>query len=111
MFSRNYSNEIKYLFSQDYYVIKFQIQDFIDFVKIKNRNDLQLKKIKCFFQKIQNAFPTSTIFSENFFKSASIFPLINIYKEQNSWVVRILLAEQFYFYQYPFSLTASFIIY
>lgn len=110
-FSRNYSSDIKDLFSQNYYVIKFRVQDFMDFLKIKNKNHYQLKKIICFFHSIQNTIPTLIIFSEDLFRSAAVMPLIDVYKEQNCWVVRILLAEQLYFYQYPFSLPAYFTSY
>lgn len=110
-FSRNYSSDIKELFSQNYHVIKFRVQDFMDFIRIKNKNHYQLKKIICFFHSIQNTVPTLTIFSENFFRSVSVIPLVDVYKEQNSWVVQILLAEQLYFYRYPFSLPPYFITY
>ena len=40
-----------------------------------------------------------------------MIPLIDVYKEQNCWVVQILLAEQLYFYQYLFSLPAYFTSY
>lgn len=83
----------------------------MNFIKIKNKNHYQLKKIICFFHSIQNTVPTLTVFSENFFRSASVIPLVDIYKENNSWIVQILLAEQLYFYQYPFSLPHYFITY
>ena len=64
-----------------------------------------------FLQDLQNNIPPVTIFSENYFRSAAAIPFVEIQKEHKSLVAKVLIAEQLYWYQYPFSFPSSFISY
>ena len=110
-FSRRYSTYEKDLFSQKYYIIKFPLRDVIDFIKIENKNHYQLKKVINFLHNLQNNIPPVTIFSDNYFRSAASIPFVEIQKEHKSLVAKVLIAEQLYWYQYPFSFPSSFISY
>jgi hypothetical protein len=110
-FSRRYSIYEKDLFSQKYYVIQFPVKDFMDFIQIENKNHYQLKKIIDFLHDLQNNIPPVTIFSDNYFRSAASIPFVEIQKEHKSLVAKVLIAEQLYWYQYPFSFPSSFISY
>lgn len=110
-FSRRYSISKKNLFSQKYYVIKFPVKDFMDFIKIENKNHYQLKKIIDFLNHLQNNLPSVSVFSDNYFRSAASIPFVEIRKEHKSLVAKLLIAEQLYWYQYPFSFPPSFISY
>jgi hypothetical protein len=108
-FSRRYSTYEKDLFSQKYYVIQFPVREFMDFIKIENKNHYQLKKVIDFLHDLQNNIPPVTIFSDNYFRSAASIPFVEIQKEHKSLVAKVLIAEQLYWY--PFSFPSSFISY
>jgi len=110
-FSRRYSTYEKDLFSQKYYVIQFPVREFMDFLKIENKNHYQLKKVIDFLHDLQNNIPPVTIFSDNYFRSAASIPFVEIQKEHKSLVAKVLIAEQLYWYHYPFSFPSSFISY
>jgi hypothetical protein len=110
-FSRQYSTDEKYLLSQKYYVIKFPVRDFMDFIQIENKSHYQFKKVIDFLHDLQNNIPPVTIFSDNYFRSAASIPFVEIQKEHKFLVAKVLIAEQLYSYQYPFSFPFSFISY
>ena len=110
-FSRRRPYFTKYLLSQKYYLIQFPVKEFMDFIKIKNNNHYQLTQIRNFLQDLKQNTPDITIFSENYFRSAASIPFVEIQKEHKSLVAKVLIAEQLYWYQYPFSFPSSFISY
>ena len=52
-----------------------------------------------------------TAFSDQKFKSSVALPTVSIEKINFDWVVRISIAKELYFYDYPFLLASSLIIY
>lgn len=110
-FSRRRPYCTKYLLSQKYYLIKFPVKEFMDFIKIKNNNHYQLTQIQNFLQDLKQNTPDITIFSDDYFRSAASIPFVEIQKEHKSLVAKVLIAEQLYCYQYPFSFPSSFISY
>ena len=52
-----------------------------------------------------------TNFSETSFRSSVLFLYLEQEKEGKFWVVRISIAEELYFYQYPFSFPNYFLFY
>ena len=101
-FSRRRPYFTKYLLSQKYYLIKFPVKEFMDFIKVKNNNHYQLTQIRNFLQDLKQNTPDITIFSENYFRSAASIPFVEIQKEHKSLVAKVLIVEQLYWYQYPF---------
>ena len=81
----------------------------MDFIKIKNNNHYQL--IRNFLQDLKENTRDITISSDDYFRSAASIPFVEIQKEHKSLVAKILIAEQLYWYQYPFSFPSSFISY
>lgn len=110
-FSRRRPYFTKYLLSQKYYLIKFPVKEFMDFIKIKNNNHYQLTQIRNFLQDLKQNTPDINIFSDDYFRSAASIPFVEIQKEHKSLVAKVLIAEQLYWYQYPFSFPSSFISY
>ncbi|MEJ2242832.1 MAG: hypothetical protein P8Y18_11950 [Candidatus Bathyarchaeota archaeon] len=110
-FSRRRPYFTKDLLSQKYYLIKFPVKEFMDFIKIKNNNHYQLTQIRNFLQDLKQNTPDITIFSDDYFRSAASIPFVEIQKEHKSLVAKVLIAEQLYWYQYPFSFPSSFISY
>lgn len=110
-FSRWYFTNQKIIYSQKYYVIHFRVRDFMDFIKIKNKNHYQLTKIRNFLQDLKQNTPSVTIFSDDYFRSAATISYVNIGKKQNVWFARVLIAQELYFYKFPFSLPDSFLSY
>lgn len=103
----------KNLSSQIYYQIDFRLQEFIDFLGLKN-SYYQIKKTKDFFdlfydlqrqQKIMNQI------DENGFRSYVLFPVLSIEKsgKSNCWTISISIAEQLFFYLYPYLLPLEFV--
>ncbi|MGK0448172.1 MAG: hypothetical protein ACJA2M_001956 [Polaribacter sp.] len=97
-FSRRYSTDEKYLLSKKYYVIKFAVRDFMDFIQIENKSHYQLKKVIKFLHDLQNNTPPVNIFSDNSSRSAASIPFVEIQKEHKFLVAKVLIAEQSYFY-------------
>ena len=83
----------------------------MDFIKIKNNNHYQLTQIRNFLQDLKQNTPDINIFSDDYFRSAASIPFVEIQKEHKSLVAKVLIAEQLYWYQYPFSFPSSFISY
>ena len=46
-------------------------------------------------------------FSEIEFRSSIMFPVVKLTKESRSWILRIAIGEQLYFYTYPFVFSDS----
>ena len=110
-FSRRYFISQEYLLSQKYYLIQFPVREFMDFLQIENKNHYQFKKVIDFLQDLQNNIPPVNIFSDNYFRSVAGIPFVEIQKEHKSLVAKVLIVEQLYWYQYPFSLPSSFLSY
>ena len=101
---------------QQYYVITFPLKDFVKFLgeeeKYKNYGDrYRRQKYIQFFTNLQHNKPLITAFSDQKFKSSVALPTVSIEKINFDWVVRISIAKELYFYDYPFLLASSLIIY
>jgi hypothetical protein len=64
-----------------------------------------------FLQTLQRNIPPVTIFSDDYFRSVAGIPFLFLQKQHKSFVAKVLIAEQFYSYQYPFVLPPSFLSY
>jgi hypothetical protein len=109
--SRRYFTCEKYLLSQKYYLIQFPVKEFMDFIKIENKNHYQLKKVIDFLQDLQRNIPPVTIFSDDYFRSVAGIPFVEIQKKHKFLIAKVLIAEQLYCYHYPFVFPPSFLSY
>ena len=110
-FSRRYLNNPKIIYSQKYYVIHFLARDFMDFIQIKNKNHYQLTKTRNFLLDLKQNTSSVNVFSDDYFRSAATIPYVEILKKRNIWFVRVLIAEELYFYQFSFAFPYSFFSY
>lgn len=94
--------EIKYIDQISYRVVGFRLQDFLRFQN-KYNNQYQLTKVKEFFEEVQTGI-LLTSFSDNYFQSLVAIPLVKFHKIQKFWVGRVWLAEELFYYKYPFLL-------
>jgi hypothetical protein len=91
-----------------YRLVIFRIQDFLKFQNpmVKSTNYYQLKKVKHFFNELQrNSLVTS--FTDSQFRSLVTIPEVRVSKskkQNNSLIARVWIAEELFYYNYPFIL-------
>lgn len=91
-----------------YRLVSFRIQDFLKFQnpRVKSTNYYQIKKLKNFFNELQrNSLVTS--FTDNQFRSLVTIPEVRVWKskkQKNSLIARVWIAEELFYYNYPFLL-------
>lgn len=113
-FIRRFKGVKQYNGDQVYYLITFPVSDFLQFTSftgVPRKRQYQLKKILSFLLSLQKLDPIVEIFSDASFRSYVIFPYISVIKQGKSWVARISISEQLYFYKYPFFLPEEFLLY
>jgi len=96
-----------YLGDTPYRLVVFRIQDFLKFQDpiVKSTNYYQVKKLLNFFEELQtNSLVTS--FTDNEFRSLVTIPEVRLRKSKkhNCWIARVWVAEEFFYYRYPFLL-------
>jgi len=71
------------------------------------------KRIKTleFLRSLQKLDPLTTNFSEISFRSSVGFPSLELEKQGKFWVIQGSIAEELYFYQYPFGFSNYFLVY
>lgn len=90
---------------QAYSILQFKATDFIDFIKISNKNQYQQEKLIKFFEKIQTMNPFVKIFTNESFQSFSIFPSVKTRKEfgeYGPWIIEVAILQELHFYSYRF---------
>lgn len=80
----------------------FRLQDFIQ-LQNKSNNQYQLVKVKHFLNELQTGI-LLTSFSDIHFQSLVAVPLVKFTKFQKFWVGRVWVAQQLFYYEYPFYL-------
>ena len=99
---QNLDFEIKYIDQIPYRVVVFRLQDFLQ-LQNKSNNQYQLAKVKHFFKELQTGI-LITAFSDIHFQSLVAVPLVSFTKVQKFWVGRVWLAQELFYYKYPFHL-------
>ena len=99
---QNLDFEIKYIDRIPYRIVVFRLQDFLQFQN-KSNNQYQLAKVKDFLKKLQTGI-LCTSFSDTHFQSLTAVPLIKFTKVQKFWVGQVWLAQELFYYEYPFYL-------
>ena len=109
----SYIRQLDYSFDfivdQEYLIISFKIIDLLEFIGA-NKNHYQPQKLGKFFKYLQILPPMLNTISNLCFQSVNIFPYIKVFK-QKSWYVQLAIAEEFYFYRYPFYFLKPFLKY
>ena len=103
--------------SQSFYVVKFRLVNFLRFIKVNERNHRQRTnileifkefeylhdfKLQIFRTTLDDSLSLNSDFNGNEFSSIVMIPFFKIKKEKNIWSVTMLVAKQFYEYNFPF---------
>lgn len=107
---------------QSFYVVTFRLIDFMRYVKVNEKNHEQRKKMLNIFKQFQDLhqFKLETFqttlndnlsLNDNYseFTSVVLIPYFNIKKQANIWNVTLLIAHQFYEYNFPFQFNEYFL--
>ena len=113
-FSRTQKTTTEIFSGQSYSIVQFKVTDFMDFIKINNKNQYQRKQLLQFFEKIQTMKPLVKVFTNESFESFVIFPFVKTRKEfgeYGPWIIEVAILQELYFYSYRFFFPAYFITY
>ena len=109
----SYIRQLDYSFSflvnQEYLIISFKLTDFLEFIGA-NKNHYQVQKLGKFLRSLQTLPLMLSTISNICFQSINIFPYLKVFKKK-SWYVQLAIAEEFYFYKYPFYFPEGFLNY
>jgi hypothetical protein len=106
-FIRNLKGIKQFVDDQIYYLIEFPVADFQRFLRRNPKSSYQRSKLLDFLISLQTLPPLIEKFSDIEFRSSVMFPLFKLRKQGRSWVLRIAIGEQLYFYNYPFIFSDS----
>ena len=96
--------------NQLYYILKFPLSQFVKFTGIQISNKYQREKIVEYFKQLQKIDPIVKEFSDGAFRSYVVFPYADATNPSGrSWVVKIYVAQELFYFNYPFQFTKSFI--
>jgi len=104
----------EYVGGQTYYSLEFLLSDYLQFIKmtgIGGKGQSRREKIKDGLINLQGLNPLVRDFSNHEFQSFVIFPTINIIKQGKFLIVKMSIAKQLFYYQYPYVLPRSFLRY
>lgn len=99
---QNLDFEIKYIGRIPYRVVVFILEDFLQ-LQNKSNNQYQLAKVKHFLKKLQTGILCPSL-SDTYFQSLAAVSLVKFTKVQKFWVGRVWLAQELFYYEYPFYL-------
>ena len=96
---------------QFYYNLKFSLSEFIDFTGMKISKQSQRDKLIRHFKQLQKLDPIVKEFSDKSFQSYVCFPYIGCQNlSGNSWTIEIFVAQELFYFKYPFQVPKSFLI-
>jgi hypothetical protein len=113
-FSRTQTVSTKTFCGQSYCILNFKLNDFMDFIQIKNKNQYQRELLIQFFNQLQSMKPFVKIITDNSFQSFTIFPVVKANKqfgEYGTWTIQLAILQELYFYNYRFFLPTYFLTY
>lgn len=109
----SYIRQLDYSFAfivdQQYRIVSFKLTDFLQFIGA-NKNHYQLQKLGKFLKYLQTLPPMMTTISNLCFQNVNIFPYLKLFKKK-SWYVQLAIAEELYFYKFPFYFPEPFLNY
>lgn len=95
---------------QNYYCLKFPLKKFVDFTGTKISNHSQRENLISYFYQLQKLDPIIKIFSNKSFRSHVYFPYVECENRLgNSWTIEIMVAEELFWFPYPFQLPELFL--
>ena len=92
----------QFIDDQVYYIVEFPVVDFLRFLGKNPKSTYQRNKVLTFLKSLQDLPPFIERFSEIEFRSSIMFPLLKLTKKHGSWIIKISVGEQLYYYSYPF---------
>lgn len=98
-----------FIVDQKYLIISFKLTDFLEFIGTNN-SPYQVQKLGKFLKYLQTLPPMLSTISNTCFQSANIFSYLKVFK-QKSWYVQFAIAQELYFYKYPFYFPKAFLNY
>lgn len=107
---RTLQNSIESIDNQNYRMVSFTVNSFLEFTGQHKTNKYQIRKILNFLQSIQKSNLLIEHFLDSAYQSAVAFPYFKITKERR-WYVKLAIAEELYFYNYPFNFPKTFLTY
>lgn len=110
-FSQTQSSESIEIASHKYQLIKFQVQDFLEFIHIQNPSEYKLNQLVDSFRALINTPPLLKVFSESQFQLLATFPFIHVHQTSGRWKAEIYFNSELHTYQYPFSFPKSYLSY
>lgn len=108
-FIRTLNGSKHFIGNQLYYLINFSLIEFLEFTKVKNKNQYQRQKALEFLASLEDTPPLVQKFSDTKFRKSIMFPYLEIEKKNNQWIISIAVGEQLYLSSYPFQLPTSFL--
>lgn len=109
----SYIRQLDYSFGfivdQEYLIISFKFTDFLEFIDT-NKNHYQVEKVGKFLKYLQTLPSMLSTISNTCFQSVNIFPYLKVFKKK-SWYVQLAIAEELYFYKFPFYFPKAFLNY
>ena len=107
---RTLENSVNWISNENYLIIPFRVNEFLEFLGKKKTNYYQIRKMVDFLKSLQRLPPVLEDFSSDSFRSILIFPYLEVRKEK-FWKVELAIAEKVYFYRYPFYFPQDFLTY
>lgn len=110
---------------QTFHVVKFRLVDFLCFIKVNEKNHRQRTnileifkefeylhdfKLQIFRTTLDDSLSLNSDFNGNEFNSIVMILFFKIKKEKNVWYVTLLVANQFYDYNFTFQFKDYFLI-
>ena len=110
MYAQNLDFTADSLGTTSYRQVVFRLQDFFQYQNptLKSTNYYQFKKIRDFFIQLQtNSLIQS--FTDSEYRSLVTIPEVQLQKsKQNSWIAKVWIAEELFYYTHPFLLPTFF---
>ena len=110
-FSQTQSSKSIEIASHKYQFVQFQVQDFLEFIQIRNPSKYKLDQLITFFCDLIHTPPLLKVFSEPKFQFLATFPFVNVHQDSGFWKAEIYFNYELHTYQYPFSFPNSYLIY
>ena len=96
--------------NQLYYGLKFPLSQFVKFTSMKLSNHSDREKLLFYFSRLQRLDPIIKVFSNIAFRSYVCFPYVDCTNPSGkSWVIEVLVAEELFYFPYPFRFPKSFL--
>lgn len=108
-FIRRFNGSRHFIGNQIYYLINFSLIEFLEFTKVKNKNQYQRQKALKFLASLEDIPPLVQKFSDKKFRKSIMIPYLEIEKKNNQWIISIAIGQELYVNSYPFWFPNSFL--